>query len=147
MCLHSAQSLRVPDSLRPHGLQPPGSFVHGLSIKEYWSGLLFPLPGDLLDTGIELVSPALVDGFFTTEMPGKSILTQRPTYKEEVTNSTCNQALNFKCLFGVAMIIVKWANMEGRREKWTHIFTLFQRKGILSDQLLKPEQSPWKKHT
>ena len=78
-----------------------------LSIKEYWSGLLFPLPGDLLDTGIEPVSPALVDGFFTTEMPGKSIFTQRPTYKEEVTNSTCNQALNFKCLFGVAMIIVK----------------------------------------
>ena len=31
----------------------------GFSRQEYWSGLLFPTPGDLLDPGIELVSPAL----------------------------------------------------------------------------------------
>ena len=37
----------------------------------YWSG--FPLPGDLLDPGIEpisLASPALEGGFFTIEPPG-----------------------------------------------------------------------------
>ena len=34
---------------------------------EYWSGLLFPPPGDLPNTGIELVSPALAGGFFTAE--------------------------------------------------------------------------------
>ena len=37
--------------------------------QEYWSRLLFPTPGDLLDPGIEtssLASPALVGGFFTT---------------------------------------------------------------------------------
>ena len=28
------------------------------SRQEYWSGLSFPLPGDLLDPGIEPVSPA-----------------------------------------------------------------------------------------
>ena len=42
--------------------------------QEYWSGLSFPTPGDLPDTGIKpksLVSPALVGGFFTTEPPGK----------------------------------------------------------------------------
>ena len=33
--------------------------------------LPFPFPRDLLNAGIELVSPALVDGFFTTEPPGK----------------------------------------------------------------------------
>jgi len=34
--------------------------------QEYWSGLLFPSPGDLPDPGIEPVSPALqADGFFT----------------------------------------------------------------------------------
>ena len=45
--------------------QPPQSM--GLSRQEYWSGLPFPAPGDLPDLGIEPVSPALADGFFTTE--------------------------------------------------------------------------------
>ena len=41
----------------------------GLSRQEYWSGLLFPSPGDLPDPGIEpasLTSPALAGQFFTT---------------------------------------------------------------------------------
>ena len=41
---------------------PPGSSVHGFPRKEYWSGLPFPSPGDLLNPGMEptsLVSPAL----------------------------------------------------------------------------------------
>ena len=41
------------------------------SRQEYWSGLPFPTPGDLLNTGIEPVSPALAGGFFTTEPPAK----------------------------------------------------------------------------
>ena len=48
-------------------LQAPLSM--GLSRQEYWSGLPFPPPGDLRDSGIEptfLPSPELVDGFFTT---------------------------------------------------------------------------------
>ena len=39
------------------------------SRQEYWSGLPFPPPGDLLTPGIEPVSlkpPALAVGFFTT---------------------------------------------------------------------------------
>ena len=43
----------------------------GLSWQEYWSGLPFPLPGDLPNPGIELESPALAGGFSTTEPPGK----------------------------------------------------------------------------
>ena len=41
---------------------------------EYWSGLLFPTPGDFPDLGIEhesSVSPVLAGGFFTSEPPGK----------------------------------------------------------------------------
>ena len=38
---------------------------------EYLSGLLFPPPGDFPDPGIELESPTLADGFFTTESPGE----------------------------------------------------------------------------
>ena len=38
----------------------------GFSRKEYWSGLPWPPSGNLLDPGIELASPALADGFFTS---------------------------------------------------------------------------------
>ena len=37
----------------------------GFSRQEYWSGLPCPSPGDLPDLGIELGSPASVNGFFT----------------------------------------------------------------------------------
>ena len=46
----------------------------GFSRQEYWSGLPFPSPGDLLDPGIEPASlecPTLAGGFFTTVPPGK----------------------------------------------------------------------------
>ena len=46
----------------------------GFPRQEYWSGLPFPSPGDLPDPGIEPVSPALADGFFPTEPPGKPLL-------------------------------------------------------------------------
>ena len=39
----------------------------GFLRQEYWSGLSFPSPGDLLDPGIKLVSPAFAGRFFTTE--------------------------------------------------------------------------------
>ena len=34
------------------------------SSQENWSGLPFPIPGDLPHPGIELASPALAGGFF-----------------------------------------------------------------------------------
>ena len=48
----------------------------GLPRQEYWSGLPFPTPGDLPDPGIELASPALAGGFFTTE-PQRSPLKKK----------------------------------------------------------------------
>ena len=39
--------------------------------QEYWSGLLFPAPGDLPNPGIEPISPALAGEFIITEPPGK----------------------------------------------------------------------------
>ena len=47
------------------------SLSMGFSRQEYWSGLLCLPPGDLPDTGIELVSlrsPALASGFFTISL-------------------------------------------------------------------------------
>ena len=49
----------------------------GFPRQEYWSGLPFPSPGDLLDPRIKpvyLESPALIGEFFTNEPQGKSIV-------------------------------------------------------------------------
>ena len=46
----------------------PVSLSMGFFRQEYWSGLLCPPPGDLLDPGTKpasLMSPALAGGFFT----------------------------------------------------------------------------------
>ena len=37
----------------------------GFPKQEYWSGLLFPSPGDLPDPGIKPACPEAADGFFT----------------------------------------------------------------------------------
>ena len=44
---------------------------HGVSQKEYWSGLLCSPPGDLPNPGIEPISTALEGRFFTTREAGK----------------------------------------------------------------------------
>ena len=41
------------------------------SRQEYWSGLPFPSPGDLPNTGIEPRSPALQADALLSELPGK----------------------------------------------------------------------------
>ena len=43
------------------------------SREEYWNGLPFPPPGNLPDSGIELESPALAEGSFTTTPLGKPL--------------------------------------------------------------------------
>ena len=43
----------------------------GFSRQEYWSGLPFPFPGDLPDSGIELTSPALRANSLQSGLPGK----------------------------------------------------------------------------
>ena len=50
---HSVMS----ESLQPHGHQAP--LPMRFSKQEYWSGLPFPSPGNLPDSGIEPRSPAL----------------------------------------------------------------------------------------
>ena len=41
----------------------------GFFQQEYWSGLPFPTPGDLPDSGIEPTSLALAGGLLTAEPP------------------------------------------------------------------------------
>ena len=57
----------------------PWSVIHQsplsmeFSRQECWRGSPFPSPRDLPDPGIKPMSPALADGFFTTEPPRKSL--------------------------------------------------------------------------
>ena len=70
MCMHIHSVMS--DSLLPHGLvahQAP--LCMELSRQVYWSGLLFPTPGDLPNLGIKTTSPALTGRFFTTVSPRK----------------------------------------------------------------------------
>jgi len=41
----------------------------GFPRQEYWSGLPFLPPRDLINPGIKLASPALAGGFFFTAVP------------------------------------------------------------------------------
>ena len=69
-CLVAKLCLTLVTS-RTVALQAP--LAMGFLRQEYWSGLPFPPPEDLPDPEIEpvfLVSLALADGFFTTELPG-----------------------------------------------------------------------------
>ena len=50
----------------------PGSSDMIFSRQEYWSGLPFPSPGDLPNTGIELESLVLQANSLLSELPGKS---------------------------------------------------------------------------
>ena len=46
----------------------------GFSRQEYWSGLPFPSPGDLSDSGIKPMSPVLQADSLPTELQGKPIM-------------------------------------------------------------------------
>ena len=64
-------------------LQAPPSM--GFSRQEYWSGLPFPSPGDLLDLGIEPRSPASKADSLPSEPPGKPDSTKLVTKKQKQT--------------------------------------------------------------
>ena len=66
VCAQSLSHAQLLATLQAVACQSP--LPMGFSRQEYWSGLLFP-PGDLPSPGIEPASPALADGFFTTEPP------------------------------------------------------------------------------
>ena len=59
----------------------------GFFQQEYWSGLPFPLPGDLPDPGIKPISLALAGRFFTTEPPGKPLVNPQSGARQEMTPS------------------------------------------------------------
>ena len=62
--------------------------------RQEWSGLLFPLSGDLPDPGIEPASPALAGRFFITKSPGKPCVYIHPHIKIYLCSYITNTYLN-----------------------------------------------------
>ena len=58
----------------------------GFSRQDYWSGLLFPSPGNLPDPGIEPRSPAWEADALTSEPPGEGDK-QRMRWLDGITDS------------------------------------------------------------
>ena len=89
-CLVAALCLTL---LGPHGLQEgKASLSSRFPRQDYWSGLPFPSLGDLPNTGIPPVSPALAGKFFTTEPPGKPVqsLATKKIHLCEIANHRFN---------------------------------------------------------
>ena len=57
----------------PVDCNPPGSSVHGILQQECWSGLPFPSPKYLPDSGVEPGSPSLQENSLQFEPPGTPI--------------------------------------------------------------------------
>ena len=68
-CSEVAQS--CPTLCDPMDCSLLGSSSMGFSRQEFWSGLPFPSPGDLPDSGIKPGSPAFQANALTSEPPGE----------------------------------------------------------------------------
>ena len=75
----------MSDSCDLMDCSPPGASVHGIFQEEYWSGLLFPSPGDLPNPGIESRSPRFTDRLFMIELQQFSV-----TILNNIVWYTCN---------------------------------------------------------
>ena len=69
MCAKSLSRVQLFET--PWTVPRQGPLSVEFSRQEHWSGLPFPPPGDLLNPGIELRSPALQADSLLPEPPGK----------------------------------------------------------------------------
>ena len=70
MCCCCLVSKLCPNFAMPWTIAHQCSLSMGFLRQEYWGELPFPVPGDLPDPGIKLVSPVLAGRFFTTVPSG-----------------------------------------------------------------------------
>ena len=74
VCVSALSRSVMSHCLQPHGVAHQAPLSMGFPRQEYWSGLPFPSPGDLFNSGIEPAFLALAGRFFITEPPGKPTL-------------------------------------------------------------------------
>ena len=104
---------------------PPGSSPMGFSKQEYRSGLLFPSPGHLPDSGIEHGSPAFQADPLTSEPPGK------PCFREVHTVSVLYRAhLCMKRSLGISNFLEEISSLS-HSIVFFHFFALITEEGFL----------------
>ena len=115
---------------------PPGSSVHGIPRQEYWSGLLFPSPGDLPDLWIEPRPPALQADSLLTEPPGKPIFTIWATRKAPYTPLILSQTRLLETKITSSLIVyvinnsahsLNWSFLSILHIAWTDLFSPYPR--------------------
>ena len=95
-----------------------GPLSMGFPKQEYWSGLPFPSPGDLLNPGIKPVFPALAGRFFTTDSPGKFI----PILLDGKRSWFIFISFLHKCLWGLFLLLFKVGYTDCRKSgKWRKV--------------------------
>ena len=101
----------------------------GFLRPKYWSGLSFPSPGDLPDTGTKLRSPALQADSLPSEPPGKTTLPPKSSISNfsVMTDFQINSRVS-RCL--------DEPGVQKRGPMWKHksrnpcIYAIFQAKGL-----------------
>ena len=78
-CVH-VHSVVSDSFVRPWTVTHQAPPSMGFFRQEYWSGLLFPSPGDLPNPGIKPKSPALAGRLFTTQSPGSGHIYLKPLF-------------------------------------------------------------------
>ena len=93
-----------------YSLQAPLSM--GFPKQEYWSGLPFPFPGDLPDPGIEPVSSALADWFFTGEPHILSNTCGSKLWNRGLGSVFLGYPYNFPMVFSIWALQLRLGNSE-----------------------------------
>ena len=79
---HGLVAKLCPTLFDPMDCSPPGSSVHGILQARILQWVSISFSRGIPDPGIKLGSPALADGFFTTEPAGKPYSTGCASGKE-----------------------------------------------------------------
>ena len=103
----------------PWTIAQQASLSMGFSRQEYWSGLPFLSPGFLPSPGIELESPALAGGFFTTEPPGKTKCCCNTT--QITTYEPCLSKHPFSA-YGMCVYIYMYIHTHTHTYTYTHVY-------------------------
>ena len=89
----------VSDSATPWSVAQQAPLSVEFSRQEYWSGELFPSPGDLPNPGIKPRSPALQADSSLSEPPGKPLYTY--TYHVFSIHSSTDRYLGYLCILAI----------------------------------------------
>ena len=102
----------------------------GFSRQEYWSGLLFPSPGDLPDPGIEPGSPTLQADAFPPAPPGKPWCTKYRDFPLVPYPHSCAASLIINILEFVCTFVTTDAPIRTCHHCTSAQFTLSSTRGV-----------------